>query len=223
MFFVRFYRERAAYPLRLMASLAFTLGLLLLLIHAWPSRHQVHAPVASNLTSEVIALEIMVPTRQARSAPPPPAPPIPVVVPEEVLLEEIDITQELIPFEGAGTGQTLGEEAAEASGAGATRAALEIGPKPIRFVEPEYTREARRARIRAEIVVEVQVTASGEVQRATVVERYLLFPQRQAVDTIGYGLEAAALAAARNWRFRPAIRQNRPVSSTTRITFTFGQ
>lgn len=223
MFFVRFYRERAAYPLRLMASLAFTLGLLLLLIHAWPSRHQVHVPVAANLTSEVIALEIMVPTRQARSAPPPPAPPIPVVVPEEVLLEEIDITQELIPFEGAGTGQTLGEEAAEASGVGATRAALEIGPKPIRFVEPEYTREARRARIRAEIVVEVQVTASGEVQRATVVERYLLFPQRQAVDTIGYGLEAAALAAARNWRFRPAIRQNRPVSSTTRITFTFGQ
>ena len=90
-------------------------------------------------------------------------------------------------------------------------------------MEPEYTREARRARIRTEIVVEVQVSPTGQVLSATVVERYLLTPRRRRVDTLGYGLEEAALAAARRWRFRPARVNDQPVASFTRITFSFGQ
>ncbi len=220
--FMRFYRERATYPLRIMASLAFTLGLLLFLIHSWPSTRQKKTSLSPTLPPEVIALDLMVPTRQARSAPPPPpSPSIPIVVPDEVTLEEVDLTPELLPLEATGTGSNLGAEAVGISGLSAARADFEVGPKPVRFVEPEYTREARRARIRAEIVVEVHITASGEVRQAVVVERYLL-PQRQAVDTIGYGLEAAALTAAQSWLFRPAMRNNRPISSTTRITFTFG-
>ncbi len=217
--------ERAAYPLRMMASLAFTLGLVVLVVRLWPApdRTASQAVVYRNLAPEVIALEEVMPTRQARPAPPPPVPPLPVLVPDEVPLEEVEINpdENRLLLDETGTDPFAAEGALEGTLAAAP--AFEVGPKPVRFVEPEYTREARRARIRAEIVVEVQVSPTGQVLSATVVERYLLTPRRRRVDTLGYGLEEAALAAARRWRFRPARVNDQPVASFTRITFSFGQ
>ncbi|SHK09989.1 energy transducer TonB [Rhodothermus profundi] len=222
---VRRQQERAVYSLRMMASLAFTLGLVVLVVRLWPAPDRTALPAAvyRSLSPEVIALEEVLPTRQARPAPPPPVPPLPVVVPDEVLLEEVNITADAnrLLLEEAGTDPFAAEGALEGTLAAAP--AFEVGPKPVRFVEPEYTRAARRARIRAEIVVEVQVSPTGQVLSATIVERYLLAPYRQRVDTLGYGLEEAALAAARRWRFRPARVNDQPVASFTRITFSFGQ
>ncbi len=217
--------ERATYPLRMMASLAFTLGLVMLVVRLWPVPDRSASPttIYRSLAPEVIALEEIMPTRQARPAPPPPIPPLPVVVPDEIPLEEVDINPDVnrLFLEEPGTDPFAAEGALEGTLAAAP--AFEVGPKPIRFVEPEYTRAARRARIRAEIVVEVQVSPTGQVLSAAIVERYLLTPHRQRVDTLGYGLEEAALAAARRWRFRPARVNEQPVSSFTRITFSFGQ
>ncbi|MDQ7040360.1 MAG: energy transducer TonB [Rhodothermus sp.] len=217
--------ERATYPLRMMASLAFTLGLVMLVVRLWPApdRSASHTIIYRSLAPEVIALEEIMPTRQARPAPPPPVPPLPVVVPDEIPLEEAVINPDVnrLFLEETGTDPFAAEGALEGTLAAAP--AFEVGPKPIRFVEPEYTRAARRARIRAEIVVEVQVSPTGQVLSAAIVERYLLTPHRQRVDTLGYGLEEAALAAARRWRFRPARVNKQPVSSFTRITFSFGQ
>lgn len=218
-------RERTAYPLRVMTSLAFTLGLVLLVVRLWPASNRTAAEgvVYRSLAPEVIALEEIMATRQARPTPPPPMPPLLIVVPDEVQLEEVEINpdENRLLVDETGTDPFAAEGALE--GMLAAAPAFEVGPKPIRFVEPEYTRAARRARIQAEIVVEVQVSPTGEVRSAAIVERYLLVPYRQRVDTLGYGLEEAALAAARRWRFRPARVHNQPVPSFTRITFSFGQ
>ena len=60
----------------------------------------------------------------------------------------------------------------------------------------------------AEIVLEITVTAAGEVTQAKVVSGAPPF-------------DDAALAAARNWRFTPAIREGRPVAARIRYTVRF--
>ena len=99
------------------------------------------------------------------------------------------------------------------------------GPKPVRIVEPEYTREARRRNVRAEIVVEVLVDERGQVAEARVIERYLLNKNeddKEAVAEVGYGLEEAAQEAALRWMFRPARERGKAVRSYTNVTFSFG-
>lgn len=173
---------------------------------------------------EVIDVDEIQPTRQARRAPPPPAPPIPVIVPDDVVLEEYELDfsdSHLLDLEDPG------EDIAETEGtdAVATGGGTTVGPKAVRFVEPEYTREARRRRIRAEVVVEVLVDDRGRVQETLIEERFILDREggsKTPVTELGYGLEEAAVSAAKRWIFRPARENGKPVPSYTTLTFTFG-
>jgi protein TonB len=99
-----------------------------------------------------------------------------------------------------------------------------IEPRPVRIVEPEYTREAQRRKIRAEIVVEVFVDARGKVSESRVLERYLLDDEeeREPVSILGYGLEESALSAAERCLFRPARFGGRAVSGYKTLRFSFG-
>jgi hypothetical protein len=62
------------------------------------------------------------------------------------------------------------------------------------------------------------------VTTATVLKRWRLSDGGQArpVAQLDYGLEEAALVAARRSRFRPAQQNGRPVASQTTLTFEFG-
>ena len=74
--------------------------------------------------------------------------------------------------------------------------------QPIVILEkpnPVYTDEARRLRIEGEVLVEVIFRASGQVQAVRVVKG------------LGHGLDEAALRAAEQIRFKPAIQQGQPV------------
>ena len=102
---------------------------------------------------------------------------------------------------------------------------VNVGPQPVRITEPEYTRAARRKKIRAELVLNVLVDEQGRVAEAAIIESYLLGDDpedKQPVTEVGYGLEEEALKAALHWRFRPAYRNGQPVSSYQTITFKFG-
>jgi periplasmic protein TonB len=174
---------------------------------------------------ELIQVEEVLPTQQKRRRPPPPAPLTPVIVPDETVLDEIEIelTENLITADlGEDEGEEEGEDAPTTGGV--TRA--DSGPRAFRVVEPEYTREARRRKIRAEVIVEVLVNARGRVETARVINRYLLDGRdnqdREAVDILGYGLEESALSAAEQWMFRPAREGGKVVSSRTTLTFSFG-
>ena len=74
--------------------------------------------------------------------------------------------------------------------------------QPIVILEkpnPVYTDEARRLRIEGEVLIEVIFRASGQVQTVRVVKG------------LGHGLDEAALRAAEQIRFKPAIQQGQTV------------
>jgi protein TonB len=82
---------------------------------------------------------------------------------------------------------------------------LEILYKP----RPEYTEEARRARVEGDVVLEVLFTGSGTL-RVLRVERGL-----------GYGLEQNAADAAAKIRFRPAREDGHAVDTVATIRISF--
>ncbi len=173
-------------------------------------------------------MEEIVRTTQAAAAPPPPLPALPPVeVEDEVVLEDVPLDIERVtvpapPLPGPPADAPPGEDETtqRASSGGVTR-----DPTPVRMTQPTYTDEAQRRRVRAEVRVEVLVSTSGRVEKATIRERYLLGrgDERTAVDTLEYGLETAALEAARRWMFRPAMRNGERVAQSFVLTLSWGK
>lgn len=211
------------YPLLIQLSLAAGLACVLAAVHLWPApRPEPPRTVVDRAGSEIIAVDEILPTRQAATRPRPPAPLPPVAVEDDVVLEEPELSFDDGPI--ALDAPALEAPAAAVEGT-APRAGGSSSARVVRFQQPEYPREARRKGIRAEIVVEVAVEASGRVGDIRIVERYLLSKdaaERTPVEAIGYGIEEAALAVARQWLFRPAREGGRAVRSTTRIPVSFG-
>jgi TonB family protein len=96
----------------------------------------------------------------------------------------------------------------------ATQRELDPGriEKPVEILakpRPDYTDEARKAKIEGEVLVRVLFTASGEV-RVLEVTRGL-----------GYGLNENAIRAAQQIRFKPAQRAGQSVDSTAIVHIVF--
>jgi protein TonB len=86
-----------------------------------------------------------------------------------------------------------------------------VRPKRKNPVAPKYTLEARQAEIEGVVRVEVQVDETGHVISARV------------VSGLGYGLDDAALTAAKASSFEPASRCGRAVIGTIVLPFRFQQ
>ena len=86
-----------------------------------------------------------------------------------------------------------------------------VRPKRTNPVAPKYTLEARQAEIEGVVRVEVQVDETGHVISARV------------VSGLGYGLDDAALTAAKASTFEPASRCGKPVIGTIVLPFRFQQ
>ncbi len=82
---------------------------------------------------------------------------------------------------------------------------VEIVSKPT----PEYTDEARTARVEGTVSLELEFTAAGDV-------RVL-----RLVRGLGHGLDEAAQRAALRIRFKPAQSAGRPVDSRATVHITF--
>ena len=166
----------------------------------------------------------IIPTARPAGAPPPLAPRIPVEVPNDTPLEfpHLDFNVEL-PSIASGVANGLLEVGDDELGGGS---AVYAPPRPLRFVEPEITREARRRGIRARIVVRVNVDVDGKVTAAEITLRHMAEgraeTQLQAVDHVSFGLEEAALTAAKQWLFRPARDGGQAVPAHYELTFSFG-
>jgi TonB family protein len=79
---------------------------------------------------------------------------------------------------------------------------LHAGIKPpvvLLRTEPEYSEQARKARIQGTIVVEGVIDEQG------------LTHTLRVRDSLGFGLDEKALEAVKHWRFRPATRDGKPV------------
>ena len=211
---------------RALASTVVSLFIVLACFRWWPLPGEVRpADIDYDIRGqEVITMEEIVQTRQEKKKPPPPAPVPPVVVPDDVILDDIvlDFQDEFLAVE------EIGEDVEETDGVSVgTNLSFraDSGPRPVRIVEPEYTIEARRRKIRAEVVIEVLVDERGSVSEVKIIRRFLLnkdATEREAVASVGYGLEEAAKAAASQYMFRPAREGGIAVRSFTTLTFSFG-
>ena len=218
-----------AYRLRMLVSIVASQLFILAIVLCWP---RINLPANENLVyntdgQDLIPVLEIQPTRQAQKPPPPPAPLIPISVEDDIIIEEeIEFEDTFLVLEEYAENLFDDTAAATTMGNNATSKAPERGPKEMRFVEPEWPRAARRKRIRADVIVEVLVDEKGLVREAKVVDRYMYegeTDQKAKVSELKYGLEEAAVEAAKRWMFQPARQDGNPVKSYKKITFSFGK
>ncbi len=152
---------------------------------------------------EVIEMEEIIRTEHIETPPPPPRPPVPVEVPDDEIIDDIDFQID-----------------AELSLSGP----LDLPPPPQQDEEPEedffvvveqmpeligglqglqdrirYPEQARRAGIEGRVYVQFIVNERGEVEDPVVIRG------------IGGGCDEEAIRAVREAQFRPGLQRGRPV------------
>jgi protein TonB len=210
-----------------LGTLNAVLALLIALVHLVPVDPPDSQPrFVDARAREVLTLDEIPQTAPGAPPPPPVVPLPPVVLPDDELLEPepIPVPEPDLPMSPSSLNPPVPGTGSPGRSGPLRLEEVEISPQPIRVVEPEYPSEARRRRIRAEIVVRVLVDERGRVSEPVILRRLLYGRQNtpQEVDQLGYGLEEAALAAALRWLFRPAEHRGERVQTYTIITFHFG-
>jgi TonB family protein len=83
-------------------------------------------------------------------------------------------------------------------------------PQVVQQITPSYTATARAAKVKGRVVLEAIIRLDGAVEITRVVQ------------PLGYGLDESAMAALRDWKFRPGTRPNsQPVDVTMNIVVNF--
>ena len=113
---------------------------------------------------------------------------------------------------GPGTGSGIGPGYGGGFGGGAYRPGSGITlPSVVREVRPAYTADAMRAKVQGSVWLECIVMPDGTVGDVKVT---------RSLDPI-FGLDQEAIRAAKQWRFRPGMRQGEPVPVIITIELTF--
>jgi TonB family protein len=113
---------------------------------------------------------------------------------------------------GPGTGSGMGPGFGGGFGGGAFRPGSGITlPSVVREVKPAYTADAMRAKVQGSVWLECIVMPDGTVGDVKVT---------RSLDPI-FGLDQEAIKAAKQWRFRPGMRQGSPVPVIITIELTF--
>jgi TonB family protein len=91
---------------------------------------------------------------------------------------------------------------------------LEVAPgvsQPVSAMQvlPEYSDEARRSRVQGTVEAVVVVLSDGKVAAAEITK------------SLSYGLDEKAIAAVKQWRFRPALKEGNPVPVYLTVSFGF--
>jgi len=111
--------------------------------------------------------------------------------------------------EGSGLGRGRGDGIGDGVGPYVSGAGTEP-PKPLVMPNPNYTEDARKARIEGVVLLEVVIRANGTVDSFRVVKG------------LGYGLDESAInTVSSKWRFQPATKNKVPydVKATIEVRF----
>lgn len=84
-------------------------------------------------------------------------------------------------------------------------------PVAIRTVHPQYTREAREARIQGTVMLDAVVLKDGAVGDVTVTK---------SLDK-EHGLDDQALKALKQWQFKPGTKDGKPVDVRVSVEMSF--
>jgi periplasmic protein TonB len=82
-------------------------------------------------------------------------------------------------------------------------------PKVIHQEDPEYSDEARKARFQGQVVVYIEVDATGKVTNPRIVK------------SVGMGLDEKAIESVLKWTFRPGTLNGKPVTTSAAIYMSF--
>ncbi len=156
--------------------------------------------------------------QEVRFTPPPPAPqrqipqqrekrrviPVPDPTPDEpepIRIEEIEVPE----FEPADVVGEFGiPDQPPGLGRGGVDAVAVTGnivpPVKIFHPQPQYTEDARRARIQGVVILEATINREGEVVDIRVLKG------------LPMGLDQSAVETTRTWRFKPATENGKPVA-----------
>jgi protein TonB len=115
---------------------------------------------------------------------------------------------------GGGVGQGTGAGVGTGVGGGIGGGVFKVGggisaPRPVETPDPEYTEEARRAKIQGTCVLGLIVDAEGHPRDIYVIRG------------LGYGLDAKALETVKHWVFEPAKKDGQPVNVQVSIEVGF--
>ena len=88
-------------------------------------------------------------------------------------------------------------------------AQLQTPPKVVSKVEPDYTDDARNAKIQGTVVLSVIVDTLGRAQKIRVTK------------SLDKGMDQQAIAAIEKWHFAPGIKDGKPVRAAATIEVNF--
>jgi TonB family protein len=98
---------------------------------------------------------------------------------------------------------------APANGRGPVPRPNTIAATVIKRVEPEYTSEARTAKLDGTLTVYVDIETSGKPSNV------------QVIQGLGMGLDEKAIEAVKQWEFQPAMSAGMPVKSAQGVELSF--
>jgi len=115
---------------------------------------------------------------------------------------------------GGGVGPGSGVGFGPGSGAGYGGGVYKIGggvsaPVPIFKPEPEYSEEARKAKYQGSVTLSIVIMPDGSTSNIKVVR------------TLGLGLDEKAIEAVTKWRFRPSLKDGKPVAVSANVEVNF--
>jgi TonB family protein len=113
---------------------------------------------------------------------------------------------------GRGRGPGVGPgEGGDTGGDGRVRgfSGGSAGPVLLYKVEPEFSEEARKAKLQGVVMLYAEVDTNGRLRNIRVTRG------------LGLGLEDKAIEAVRQWRFRPGSRDGKPVVEAATIEVNF--
>lgn len=79
----------------------------------------------------------------------------------------------------------------------------------LRKTEPEYSELARKSKLQGVIVLYVQISPEGNATQMHVTKR------------LGMGLDQKAMEAVKHWKFKPGMRDGKPVTVEATIEVNF--
>ena len=115
---------------------------------------------------------------------------------------------------GGGVGSGTGPGVGPGSGGGVGGGVYRIGggvsaPQLIHRVDPEYSEEARKAKHQGTVELYVEVEPDGRAHKILVRR------------SLGLGLDEKAIDAVRQWMFKPALKDGKPVTVGALVTVHF--
>ncbi|MGH9719424.1 MAG: energy transducer TonB [Bryobacteraceae bacterium] len=115
---------------------------------------------------------------------------------------------------GGGVGSGKGGGFGPGEGGGVGGGVFRVGggvsaPVPLYKVDPEYSEEARKAKYSGTVVLYIEVDTAGKARNLRVVKG------------IGLGLDEKAIEAVNKWKFKPGLRDGRPVVVAAHVEVNF--